>query len=206
MPSCQPVISIFLCPYGLIVGRPEKSFHRLFQIPDFSLSGSLYNEDSRVRKRERRLKMEKYAFVTLREIPQRKEEAAAWFHEKWQVPVKAYLECMEAYLHHETEYGWYLCLHEQKIVGGLGVIANDFHERRDLTPNICAVYTEKEYRSKGIAGRLLNMAVEDLRAHSISVVYVLTDHTSFYERYGFEFLCMAQNTDSQDQSRMYIHR
>lgn len=150
--------------------------------------------------------MEKYTFVTLREIPQRKEEAAAWFHEKWQVPVKAYLECMEAYLHHETEYGWYLCLHEQKIVGGLGVITNDFHEIRDLTPNICAVYTEKEYRSKGIAGRLLNMAVEDLRAHSISVVYVLTDHTSFYERYGFEFLCMAQNTDSQDQSRMYIHR
>ena len=39
-----------------------------------------------------------------------KEAAAAWSHDKWEVPQEAYLECMEAYLNHETEYGWYLCL------------------------------------------------------------------------------------------------
>ena len=38
------------------------------------------------------------------------EEAAAWFHDKWKVPQEAYLECMDAYINNETEYGWYLCL------------------------------------------------------------------------------------------------
>ncbi len=38
-----------------------------------------------------------------------------------------------------------------KIVGGMGVIENDFHDRKDLTPNVCAVYTEKDYCCKGIA-------------------------------------------------------
>ena len=73
-------------------------------------------------------------------------------------------------------------------MGGLGVIKNDFHDRKDLTPNVCAVYTEKEYRCKGIAGRLLCMAVEDLRANGISPVYLLTDHVGFYEHYGCSYV------------------
>ena len=94
----------------------------------------------------------------------------------------------------------------EKIVGGLGVIENDFHDRKDLTPNICAVYTEEEYRCIGIAGHLLDMAVEDLRAKGISPVYLITDHTSFYERYGWEFLCMVQGDGEPHMTRMYIHR
>ena len=132
--------------------------------------------------------------------------AATWFHEKWGVSREAYLECMEAYLRQETEYGWYLCLDEDQIVGGLGVIENDFHDRKDLTPNVCAVYTDEDYRCQGIAGRLLYMAVEDLRSKGISPVYLLTNHTGFYERYDWEFLCMAQGDGEPYLSRMYIHR
>ena len=51
--------------------------------------------------------MKKYTYVTLRQKPELKEEAAAWFHDKWEVPQEAYLECMEAYLNHVTEYGWF---------------------------------------------------------------------------------------------------
>ena len=93
-----------------------------------------------------------------------------------------------------------------QIVGGLGIIENDFHDRKDLTPNVCAVYTEKKYRGKGIAGRLLGMAVDDLRAKGISPVCLLTDHVGFYERYGWEFLCMAQSAGEAELSRMYVHR
>ena len=134
------------------------------------------------------------------------EEVATWFHSKWHVPREAYLKCMVAYLNNDTEYGWYLCLDEDRIIGGLGVIENDFHDRKDLAPNVCAVYTDEDYRCQGIAGRLLNMAVEDLRAKGISPVYLLTNHTGFYERYGWEFLCMAQGDGEPYLSRMYIHQ
>lgn len=147
-----------------------------------------------------------FTYITLRERPQLKNYASEWFHSKWYVPKQAYLECMEAYINSETEYGWYLCMDGEKIVGGLGVIENDFHDRKDLTPNICAVYTEEEYRCNGIAGHLLGMAVEDLRAKGISPVYLITDHTSFYERYGWEFLCMVQGDGEPHMTRMYIHR
>ena len=150
--------------------------------------------------------MKAYQYITLREKPELMNPAANWFHHKWGVPVDAYLECMEAYLNHETELGWFLCLDGERIVGGLGVIENDFHDRPDLTPNVCAVYTEESHRCQGIAGKLLNMAVEDLRAKGISPVYLVTDHTNFYERYGWEFLCMVQGDGEPDMTRMYIHR
>ena len=145
-------------------------------------------------------------YITLRERPELKDKAAQWFNSKWGVPAEAYLECMEPYLSGDTEYGWYLCLDGDKIVGGLGVIQNDFHDRKDLYPNVCAVYTEEEYRGKGIAGRLLDMAVEDMRSKGISPVYLVTDHTGFYERYGWEFYCMAQGDGEEEMTRLYIHR
>lgn len=149
--------------------------------------------------------MDQFTYITLRQRPKLKEYAAEWFHQKWGVPKEAYLECMDDYLSGKIEYGWYLCMNEGKIVGGLGVIENDFHNRKDLTPNICAVYMEAEYRCKGIAGRLLNMAVEDLHSKGISPVYLLTDHIGFYERYGWEFLCMVQGDGEPEPSRMYVH-
>lgn len=150
--------------------------------------------------------MASYQYIALREKPEMERLAAEWFHDKWGVPEEAYLECMDAYLRNVTEYGWYLCLDGNRIIGGLGVIENDFHDRKDLTPNVCAVYTEEEYRHRGIAGRLLNMVVEDLKAKEISPIYLVTDHVGFYEKYGWEFLCMVQGDGEPDLTRMYIHK
>lgn len=145
-------------------------------------------------------------YINLRETPELKETAADWFHSKWGIPKKAYLECMDNYLSGKTELGWFLCLDKNRIVGGMGVIENDFHDRKDLSPNVCAVYTEEPYRKQGIAGKLLNMTVDDLRSKGITPVYLVTDHTGFYERYGWEFLCMVQGDGEPDMTRMYIHR
>jgi predicted acetyltransferase len=150
--------------------------------------------------------MSEFIYITLREKPQLKETAAEWFHQKWGVPTEAYLECMEAYLSGATEYGWYLCMDDNNIIGGMGVIENDFHDRKDLTPNVCAVYTEDKYRCKGIAGHLLDMVVNDMKSKGITPIYLVTDHTGFYERYGWEFLCMVQGDGEPDMTRMYIHR
>lgn len=150
--------------------------------------------------------MNEYKYITLRDKAELKIEAAEWFHSKWGVPTEAYLECMEAYLSGETEYGWYLCLDKDRIIGGLGVIENDFHDRKDLSPNVCAVYTEEAHRNKGIAGKLLNMVVADMRGKGITPLYLVSDHIGFYERYGWEFLCMVQGDGEPDMTRMYIHR
>ena len=154
----------------------------------------------------RRITMSEYEYIDLMKKPELKIAAAKWFHEMWGIPEEAYLSCMEEYLSGATKNGWYLCLDGEKIVAGLGVIDNDFHDRKDLAPNVCAVYTEVAYRGQGIAGKLLTMAVEEMRAKGVTPIYLLTDHTSFYERYGWEFLCMAQGDGEEEPSRIYIHK
>ena len=112
-------------------------------------------------------RLDGFEFVTLRNVPELRDAAAEWFHARRGVPKDAYLECMDSYLHGDTEYGRYLCLCGGRIAGGLSVIENDFRCRKDLSPNICAVYTDPQYRCRGIAGELPDMAVVDLKAKGI---------------------------------------
>lgn len=135
-----------------------------------------------------------------------KERAAQWFHDKWGVPLEAYLESMDAAINGDPIQQWYLCLDKDKIIAGMGVIENDFHDRKDLSPNVCAVYTEESYRGKGIGGRLLDYVVRDNKAKGITPIYLVTDHISYYEKYGWEFLCMVQGDGEPQPSRLYIHR
>ena len=133
------------------------------------------------------------------------QEAVEWFSSKWNVPKEAYQESIEESFSAIVP-SWYLCLDDEKIVAGMGVIENDFHDRKDLTPNICAVYTEEEYRCRGIAGRLLNYVCNDMASHGIGTLYLLTNHTGFYERYGWEFFCLATGDGEYKPSRMYVHQ
>ena len=150
--------------------------------------------------------MSSYKYFTLDQVPELKDEAAEWFHNKWGVPKEAYLECMDAFLNNDTKNGWYLCLDGERIIAGMGVIDNDFHDRKDLSPNVCAVYTEEDYRCQGIAGNLLNLVVDDMKKKGVSPIYLVTDHTGFYEKYGWEFYCMAQGDDEPEMTRLYIHK
>lgn len=147
-----------------------------------------------------------YKIIRLIDKPEIKQQAAQWFHEKWNVSLQAYIESMNDSLTKRASVPqWYVAIEGNRIIGGLGVIANDFHARKDLTPNVCAVYIEKDKRCNGIAGALLNYVCADMKEKGIDNLYLVTDHVSFYERYGWEFLCMVQDEESS-MTRMYIHR
>ncbi len=143
--------------------------------------------------------------LKIREHSELVPQAVAWFHAKWGIPREVYEESIAECLQKKNPVPqWYVAVRGREIIGGLGVIENDFHNRKDLTPNVCAVYVEEAHRGKGIAGRLLELARKDMKALGIDTLYLLTDHTSFYERYGWEFLCMVQGDGEPEPSRMYV--
>ena len=104
-----------------------------------------------------------YSLIRLTNRLEVKAQAAAWFHAKWGVPEQAYLDSMDDALREAGPVPqWYLVLESSRIIGGMGVIENDFHDRKDLTPNVCAVYTEPDRRCRGIAGALLQFVCRDM--------------------------------------------
>ena len=72
-----------------------------------------------------------YKIVRLTDKPELKNQAAGWFHEKWGIPLEAYLESMDACLEKKAPVpAWYMALENERIIGGLGVI--------EIVPNVCA--------------------------------------------------------------------
>ncbi|MBO5417234.1 MAG: GNAT family N-acetyltransferase [Clostridia bacterium] len=145
--------------------------------------------------------------IRLTDRPEMKNEMASWFHKKWGVPLEAYLESMDKCLAGSGAVPqWYVAVEDTRIIGGLGVIDNDFHDRKDLRPNVCAVYTEPDKRGNGVAGVLLDFVCKDMKKTGIDTLYIVTDHDSFYERYGWEFFCTVQGEGDTKRSRVYVHK
>ena len=138
--------------------------------------------------------------------PELLPQAAAWFHGKWGIPLSAYEESMEEALRGTSPVPeWYLVREGEAIAGGCGVIENDFHDRPDLHPNVCAVFVEPERRGRGIAGWLLTFVCRDFHDRGVDTLYLLTDHDHFYERYGWTYLCPALGEGESVPSRLYRH-
>ncbi|KOR74894.1 GNAT family N-acetyltransferase, partial [Acinetobacter baumannii] len=131
--------------------------------------------------------------LRLSDYPQYKEMAAQWFSEKWQIPVEAYLESIQISIDQKHAIPqWYIVLNKDKyLIAGAGVIDNDFHERKDLTPNLCALFVEENYRNQNIAKQILDFVREDLSNQGIQTLYLITDHTEFYEKCGWRFLTLV---------------
>ena len=91
-----------------------------------------------------------YTVTALRIRPALSGRAAAWFADKWGIPAEEYRSSMELCTAQagtkKAVPQWYLILDEdENILAGAGIIENDFHDRRDLSPNLCALYVEEEH-------------------------------------------------------------
>ena len=98
---------------------------------------------------------------------------------------------------------WYVVQNENReIVAGAGVIENDFHDRNDLAPNVCALFVEEAYRGQGIARSVLDAIRQDLSGMGIRKLYLVTDHTEFYEKCGWKFRTLVIGGDGLPE-RLY---
>lgn len=150
------------------------------------------------------MKKTKYDMLSLRDYPELLDTMVRWFHPKWGIPEEVYRESMEDCLNTDGPVPrWYAVMDGDNMIAGIGVIENDFHQRRDLTPNVCAIYVDEPYRCQGIAGWMLTHVCNEYQCMGIDTLYLSTDHTSFYERYGWEFFCLAQEEGGDEMTRMY---
>lgn len=140
--------------------------------------------------------------------PERIAEAASWFSAKWGIPAEAYAESMEECV---ASQGcgvpqWFVIRDgddpSAAIIAGCGIIENDFHNRPDLAPNLCALYVEERHRGNGLARKLLDHARSMAGTLGFEHLYLVTDHTGLYEKCGWEYL-FDVNEEDGGAIRMY---
>ena len=98
----------------------------------------------------------------------------------------------------------FVMLDNDKLVSFATLTKRDCVDDDSLYLWIGFVFTQNEYRGHRYSGEVIEYAVKDARRQGYSDVYIATDHTGLYEKYGFEYLESRRDIYGED-SRIY-HR
>ena len=129
--------------------------------------------------------------INVKEHPEYKERAIAYIQSKWgnRRNKKVYEDCISHSIDSKNPLPiWYLLLDSESIIGCAGLITNDFISRMDLCPWVCALYIEKKYRGQHLGHLLISQIKEDVAKMELDKLYLCTDHSGYYEKYGFSYI------------------
>lgn len=141
--------------------------------------------------------------IRIDELPEIKEQATAWFSEKWKGHEEGYFNSINDSLNDKVQFPkWYVVLKNNQIIAGAGVISNEPQIQRVKFPHVCAVYVEEAYRGMRIAGNLLEYICIDMEFNGVETLYLTTEMSGFYEQYGWEFKATIKEKDNKEM-RVY---
>lgn len=126
--------------------------------------------------------------INIKDNPEYKEQFIEYFVLRWasEDSSDVYIDCISNSSRKDSIPNWYLLLDDNIIVGCAGLISNDFISRMDLTPWLCALYIEEEYRGNAYGSLLIEKIKEDTLKLGYDYLYLCSDHVGYYEHYGFE--------------------
>lgn len=73
----------------------------------------------------------------------------------------------------------------KRIAGFCTLLREDYYPENRYSPWISSIFVDEAFRGLRICGQLITAAGEHARAHGFRTVYIPSDMTGFYERYGF---------------------
>lgn len=142
--------------------------------------------------------------ISIREQPDYVREAITYIQSKWPdvLPV-IYEDCISNCIGASAPLPqWYLLRLKESTIGCSGLITNDFISRGDLYPWICALYVDEKHRGQAYGSLLLQKSKEDCARFGFANVYLATEHTGLYEKYGFRYVAQGYHPWG-DESRIY---
>ncbi|MDR0906464.1 MAG: GNAT family N-acetyltransferase [Oscillospiraceae bacterium] len=145
-----------------------------------------------------------FEIISVRDNPKYLDAAIGFFASKWSIPRAMYDDCIRSSVATESKLPrWYLLrkVETGEIVGGFGLITNDFNSRQDLWPWIAAVHIEEAERGRALGGFMLEHAVKEAKSLGFGKVYLATDQVGYYEKYGFSHIGSVYGLDGE--SRLY---
>ena len=79
-------------------------------------------------------------------------------------------------------------LDDDILIGFISIFPTDGDERKDLSPWYATMYVKEEYRGKGYSKILNDAILEEAKKRGFKKLYLKTDLTNYYEKFGAIFL------------------
>ena len=86
-------------------------------------------------------------------------------------------------------------LDDDILIGFISIFPTDGDERKDLSPWYATMYVKEEFRGKGYSKILNNAILEEAKNRGFNKLYLKTDLTNYYEKFGATFLENLNNRE-----------
>lgn len=135
-------------------------------------------------------KDETMRIVSVRDNPEYRESAIAYFQKAWATAdsMMLYEDAITRSIGARNPLPqWYLLLTGDEVIGCVGLITNDFISRGELYPWLCALFIDERYRRQGLGSDLVRHVTRQSKALGFANLHLCTDLEGYYERLGFRF-------------------
>ena len=127
--------------------------------------------------------------LSIHDNPAWLERAADFFSTSWNIDKQVYVDSMNESLSTERPVPrWYVMRRGENVIGGVGLIENDYMVRTDLCPWLCGLFVVPAERGKNLGADLLAHGRREAAQLGFRKVYLNTDHVGYYEKYGWKYL------------------
>lgn len=129
--------------------------------------------------------------IDLRNNPRWLEPGIRYFQDRWATEASrpVYDDCIRHSINSPSVLPhWFLLVEGEAIIGGVGLITNDFISRMDLWPWLCALIIEPEHRGRDYGRLLVTQCQKMTKELGFSALYLASDHIGYYERFGFKVI------------------
>jgi len=134
--------------------------------------------------------------ISVKNHPQWLEPAILFFQHHWasEVSKPVYDDCLRSMMNSPSPLPqWYILVDGHNIVGGAGLVTNDFVSRMDVWPYVVALIIEEEYRGKHLSKILIEYIKEDAKNLGFDKLYLCSDLVGFYEKMGFKYFAIGHH-------------
>jgi N-acetylglutamate synthase-like GNAT family acetyltransferase len=127
--------------------------------------------------------------IGIREHPEYLQRGIDFLSIRWSVDRKIYDDCIRHSIDAKGPLPqWYLMLKEERIIGGFGLLINDFISRQDLLPWMCTLYIAEKERGRQLGARLMEHGKKEAAKLGYEKLYCNTELEGYYEKYGWKYI------------------
>ena len=126
------------------------------------------------------------------------EKGTEYFWRQWgtESNFNFYKDCIENSISDNKSLPkFYLMLDKDKIIGSYALLINDIISRQDLMPWFACLYVDENYRSLGLAEKLIRHGLNESQKKGFKTLYLSTDLNDFYEKKEWNYLSNGYGVD-----------
>lgn len=87
----------------------------------------------------------------------------------------------------------FAAIDDDRIVGFCTFMKTDYYPENKYSPWISTVFVDEKYRGKRISQQMIETVIDYAKGCRFPNVYIPSDMTGFYEKYGFEKIDALKN-------------